>query len=68
MEFQIGSIFIKAELPNWGAQLYLKVVLPVGDHMLVFRSIVEKDKEEIETVSLIYKRDDEQAVKTVLDW
>jgi len=68
MEFQIGSVFIKAELPDFGKQLYIKVVFPVGSHMLAFRSVVERDKEEIETVGLIYKRDDEQAIKTVQDW
>jgi len=68
MEFQIGSVFIKAELPHFGEQLYIKVVLPLGSHMLAFRTMVERSNEEIEMVGLIYKRGDEQAVKTVQDW
>lgn len=68
MEFTIGQVFVKVELPQWGQQFYLKVVFPVGSHMVAFRGVLERSKEEIEIVGLIYEKDEPQAIKTVEDW
>lgn len=67
MEFQVGQVFISIKLPNWGAQGAIKIIAPIGSHMLAIDIVIDtKSENQLDAKIVVYEKGDKDAEESAI--